>query len=170
MGTSVLSLGPDAQRQAREQIVADEQRRALAAKPICGTCLGTGIMPRFDGRDCRCPECRGSGEPGTRRKFGNIPTVYKSTQGFERRYDSTGEANYAATLDQGIAAGLVKWWLPQVAFPLPGGVTYRCDFVVQWTDRLAVIDFKGADTQSSINKRKQVKACFGIEVELVRAK
>ncbi len=109
------------------------------------------------------------GEGPKRSKYGNHKTPYKSRQGFKRTYDSALEARHAAQFDLGIETGLIKWWLPQVPFPLPGKVTYRADFLVAWADgRLSVIDAKGHDTQSSTNKRKQVADLFGIEVELVR--
>ena len=101
------------------------------------------------------------------RKFHNTPTVYKSTQGFERRYDSKKEADFAAKLDGEISLRLVLWWLPQPSIPLPGGVIYRADFLVcDSGGRVGFIDVKGRDTQASKNKRKQVFALFGIKVEL----
>ena len=102
-------------------------------------------------------------------KYGNKRTPYRSRQGFSRIYDSGGEARYASILDQGIDTGLIKWWLPQVTFPLPGKVSYRADFLIVWADgRISVQDFKGFDTQESRNKRKQVLDLFGVDVELVR--
>lgn len=102
-----------------------------------------------------------------RSKYGAVKTVYRSIQGFERTYDSKREAAFAAELDLRIKAGDVAWWLPQVPIPLPGGVTYRADFMVMLTV-LRFYDVKGFDTPASILKRKQVKALFGIDVEIVR--
>ena len=102
------------------------------------------------------------------RKYRNTPTIYKSIQGFERRYDSKKEATHAAHLDHLIKCGPVSWWLPQVSIPLPGGVIYRADFLVMWrASGPSFVDVKGRDTQASINKRKQVKALYGITVEIV---
>jgi hypothetical protein len=132
VGTSILSLGPDAQRQIAEQL-------------------------------------RGQPEAAVVGKYRNRRTAYKSVQGFERAYDSALEARQAALYDYGIERGLIKLWLPQVPFPLPGGVTYRADFMLVLADgRVKFIDCKGRDTQASINKRKQVFALFGVEVEIVR--
>lgn len=93
---------------------------------------------------------------------------YKSTQGFERVFDSKKEAAEAVKLDLALRAGIIKWWLPQVPIPLPGGVRYIADFLigdlsggVRWRDA------KGRDTQASINKRRQVLAIYGIAVEIV---
>jgi hypothetical protein len=59
--------------------------------------------------------------------------------------------------------------LRQVPFRLEGGVVYRADFVVSTSagpDFVEVWDAKGKDTRSSINKRKQVRARYGIDVRL----
>ena len=101
-------------------------------------------------------------------KYRNVKTAYKSTQGFERVYDSKREAAYAATLDQLRAAGTVKWWLPQVRLSLPGSVNYVVDFVVDFGDHVSFVDVKGFFTQHSKDKIKQVRACYGIEVEVVK--
>lgn len=101
-------------------------------------------------------------------KYRNQKTVYKSSQGVERCYDSKREARYAAQLDAEIAAGLVAWWLPQPRIPLPGGVTYVADFLIHRTTGIAFVDVKGKDTQASINKRKQVRALYGITVEVIK--
>lgn len=146
MGTPVSALPEHVLKQARAKwAVEDERRAALLEQAV----VATVVKPK-------------------RAKYGNTRTAYRSDQGFERVYDSKAEAAYAMMLDRGRVSGLVLWWLPQVAVPLTGGVIYRMDFLVQWTDRLAFVDVKGTDTQASINKRKQVKACFGIEVEVVR--
>lgn len=127
---SLAHLGPDALKQAIEQIGSQKPKRS---------------------------------------KYSNVRTEYESDQGFVRTYDSKGEADHAAKLDYGIRAALIKWWLPQVTIPLPGGVKYRADFMVAWADgRITFQDFKGADTQDSINKRKQVLQFFGIDVEIVK--
>lgn len=61
----------------------------------------------------------------------------------------------------------------QVMFDLPGGVIYRCDFMIVWSRGLAdgkdvtYEDCKGYQTQESKNKLKQVREIYGIEVELL---
>lgn len=101
-------------------------------------------------------------------KYRNVKTVYKSVQGFERKYDSIKEAKYAAKLDADIPFHVVKWWLPQVPIILPGGVRLVIDFLVcDWCDKISWRDTKGRETQASINKRKQAKALYGIDVEIV---
>lgn len=170
MGTNIADLPEPIQRQIREQLEADAARRAAQ----CQSCKGL-LTIKVNGKTVRCYECRGKVEggkviPAKRTKYGAIRTTYSSVQGFTRTFDSKGEARHAELLDGGIKAGLVSWWLPQVTIPLQGGVKYRADFQVMWADgRLVFQDFKGADTQASINKRKQVAEGFGITVELVRA-
>ena len=57
----------------------------------------------------------------------------------------------------------------ETCFRLEGGVVYRADFLVVLADgSIQVVDCKGIDTQSSINKRKQVKERYGLDVLLVR--
>lgn len=55
-------------------------------------------------------------------------------------------------------------------FPLPGGVKAVLDSVQVWQngERITVVweDAKGRDNQASKNKRKQIKALYGIEVQL----
>lgn len=133
---SVSDLSPEAQRQAAEQLRGQ-------------------FKPQ-----------RGTGTPRPA-KYGNRRTAYKSVLGFERVYDSIKEANFAADLDVAFKCGFILWWLPQVSIPLPGGVIYRADFLMMDKQKGPVwYDVKGCDTQASINKRKQVHALFGIEVEL----
>jgi hypothetical protein len=101
-------------------------------------------------------------------KYRNIKTYFKSVQGFGRTYDSIKEAKYAAGLDQLMVAGQIRCWLPQVSFPLPGDVRYRCDFM--WIDndwKVRFFDVKGKPTQASLNKIKQVLDLFGVIVEIV---
>ncbi|MDE2097130.1 MAG: hypothetical protein KGL39_07780 [Patescibacteria group bacterium] len=96
-------------------------------------------------------------------------TEYKSIQGFTRVYDSKGEAEYAARLDQEKIVGIVSLWLPQVAFPLPGKSRYILDFLVVNSDgSIRYIDFKGKDLTMSRLKRRQVKEFFNIDVEIVK--
>ena len=112
----------------------------------------------------------GDDEPKPR-KYLNIPTVYKSIQGFERKYDSIKEAKRAEALDGLLKARLVRWWFPEPRIWLPGGVNYYPDFIVCWEPD-GVVKFEDVkapnrETQASKNKRKMAFALFGITVELV---
>jgi Protein of unknown function (DUF1064) len=135
-GSIIPALGPDAQRQ-----IAEDYRK----RPV---------------RSETDKAWRAAYPPETQpRKYRNTPTIYKSIQGFERRYDSKKEALFAQRLDTWIkyGTGKLQCWLPQIPFPLPGGVTYRADFMVLFDDgKIVFYDVKGRDTQASKNKRKQV--------------
>lgn len=139
-GISLADLGPAARAQAVSKIAADVARHP------------PGIILKS----------------GHRNKYGAERTPYRSRQGFERVYDSKKEANQAMYLDGLIRSGSLKWWLPQVPIPLPGGVKYIADFLIGWSDGTVTFrDTKGKMTQASKNKIKQVKAMFGIDVEIV---
>ena len=166
---SILSLGSDAQRQIAEKIAAEDALRR-AAKAAGGYARAAALTAE-ERTDIarRAATARWNGEPRPS-KFGNVRTSYRSVQGFTRTYDSKGEARQAEVLDLGITTGLVLWWLPQPVFPLPGEKrSYRGDFLVVWADgRVAVQDFKGVDTPKSKDRRKEVKAHYGLDVEIVR--
>lgn len=108
-------------------------------------------------------------EPAKASKYHNKRTEYASTQGFTRLYDSKAEARYAQSLDADMKLGLVLFWLPQVPIPLPGGVTYRVDFMVAQTlgSALQFVDVKSAHTAKLPTyrmKKKQVEAIYGIKI------
>ena len=138
---SVAALGADAQRQVRE---AFEHERAI------NRAADSAYAPKPP-------------------KYGNVKTIFKSAQGFERNYDSKLEARVAQRLDGELMAGDVAAWLPQIPILLPGGVRLVVDFLVFYRDGShRWLDAKGRETQASINKRKQAMALYGINVEIVR--
>ena len=154
--TSILSLGPDAQRQVREQLA-----RAQNRCPKCNTEIGCH-------GGCDCGYCSPKIDATLIPKYKNRKTVYRSTQGFERCYDSKLEARIAQRYDDMVAIGRLRCWVPQIPFLLPGGVRLVVDFMLIWKDgSVSFTDAKGRETQASINKRKQVKAIYGIDVEIV---
>lgn len=95
------------------------------------------------------------------RKYRNVPVTVCG-----ERFDSKLEARCYMELVMEQQAGRVLWFLRQVPFVLEGRVVYRCDFLVVRPEGVQVIDAKGRDTQASRNKRKQVKARYGVEVQL----
>lgn len=95
-----------------------------------------------------------------RPKYGNRRTVVDGIT-----FDSQREADRYGDLKALKIAGEVRWFARQVSFDLPGGVKYRADFVVAWRDgSVSVEDAKGMSTREYINKRKQMKAVWGIEI------
>lgn len=82
------------------------------------------------------------------------------------RFDSKLESRCYLGLKLRKAAGDVLWFVRQIRFELEGGVSYRADFLAVKPAGVEVIDAKGRDTRESANKRKQVKARYGVEVIL----
>ena len=87
------------------------------------------------------------------------------------RFDSQKEARYYEELMLRYRAGDLKLVLLQVPFILPGPVKYYADFLTIDNDgRYEVIDVKSEATRKNrvyINKKKQMKAVWGIEIKEV---
>lgn len=97
-------------------------------------------------------------------KYRNQPCL--SADG--KRFDSKLERDYYEQLLLRWKAGDVLWFVRQVTFELEGGVKYRCDFLVVTVTGVEVIDTTGVMTSVKKNKLRQMKARFGIDVQLVR--
>lgn len=102
----------------------------------------------------------------TRRKYGNEPTERDG-----KRFDSRHEAQVYDRLRVECIAGEHAGLARQVAFYLPGGVKYIADFVTLEADgRYRVYDAKSEATRRDKVyriKKRQMKACLGIEIEEV---
>jgi hypothetical protein len=87
------------------------------------------------------------------------------------KFDSQKEARYYEELMLRYRAGDLKLVLLQVPFILPGPVKYYADFLTIDNDgRFEVIDVKSEATRKNrvyINKKKQMKAVWGIEIKEV---
>lgn len=97
------------------------------------------------------------------------PTKYRSRRTIYNgiSFASKKEADHAQMLDMAIQAGAVKYWLRQVPFQL-SETRYFADFQVFYPDgSVRYFDVKGYDTPLSKLKRKQVKALYGVTIELV---
>lgn len=100
-----------------------------------------------------------------RTKFRNIRC--QSADG--KNFASQLERDYYEQLLLRWKAGEVQWIIRQPSFDLEGGIVYRADFLICHKDgQVSVVDTKGFLTRESANKIKQLKARYGIEVELVR--
>ena len=102
-----------------------------------------------------------------RQKYGNRKVIIDGM-----KFDSQHEANiYFGTLLPSWKAGTYKLLARQVPFDLPGGIRYIADFVTVAADGyVCVIDAKSEATRKDrtyINKRKQMKAIWGIEIREV---
>lgn len=97
-------------------------------------------------------------------KYRNVKTVVDGIT-----FDSKAEARYYGELKLLQAAGEVRYFLRQTPFHLPGGVTYRADFLVFYPDgREAVVDVKGVITKEFAIKKKLVEATYPVKVEVVK--
>ena len=96
-----------------------------------------------------------------RSKYNAAPTEYKGV-----RFASRREAAYCAELDVLKAVGDVAYYLRQVPIHLPGGVTYRVDYVIFYADgQVRYVDVKGHRTAIYKLKKKQVEALYPITIE-----
>ena len=107
---------------------------------------------------------KGDAAQARRAKYGNRRVEIDG-----KKFDSQHEAGAYLMLMQRVRAGELKCVLRQVPFDLPGGIRYIADFVTILPDMRieAVIDAKSEATKKNrvyINKKKQMKACWGIEI------
>lgn len=102
-------------------------------------------------------------EKPKRSKYGNNRVEYNGI-----KFDSQHEANVYAELMIRKKAGQIKAVLRQVPFDLPGSIRYFADFcVINLDNTIEVMDAKSEVTRQNrvyINKKKQVKACWGIDI------
>lgn len=99
-----------------------------------------------------------------RQKYGNRKVEIDGM-----KFDSQHEADvYFGTLLPSWKCGAYKLLARQVPFDLPGGIRYIADFVTVSVDgHMSVIDAKSVATRKNrvyINKKKQMKAIWGIEI------
>jgi hypothetical protein len=139
-----------------------EQHRAEARRQLAGNPPQAIILQRSP----RDPSAVLAVKVTKPSKFRNVRVVLDGES-----YDSRLEYEFHQVLKRRQQAGEIGLLLRQVPFRLEGGVVYKADFVA--TTNVAphfceVWDAKGCDTRSSINKRKQVLARYGIEVLLHR--
>ena len=99
-----------------------------------------------------------------RQKYGNRKVTVDGM-----KFDSQHEADiYFGTLLPSWKCGTYKLLARQVPFDLPGGIRYIADFLtVSMDGHVSVIDAKSEATRKNrvyINKKKQMRACWGIEI------
>ncbi|MBR3741445.1 MAG: DUF1064 domain-containing protein [Clostridia bacterium] len=104
--------------------------------------------------------------PPKRSKYGN-----KRVEIDGKIFDSQHEATVYQELMMRVRAGELRTVLRQVPFDLPGNIRYFADFVTIDKDmRITVYDAKSEATRKNrvyINKKKQMKACWEIEIQEV---
>ena len=155
-------------RWTEEEYEAFLKRRA--AGDTSGTCGGAVAGKRHTPARMTADEFRTKGiadgkEPKKRSsKYGNRKVEWDG-----RKFDSEHEALVFRGLELRRMMGGCRCILRQVPFDLPGGITYKADFVVIGNDMevQAVIDAKSEATKNDrvyINKKKQICAIYGIEI------
>ena len=98
-------------------------------------------------------------------KFYAKPAKRAWGDGSEIRFQSKKEARYFDKLILAQRSGELVFFLRQVPFHLPGGVTYRVDFQEFWSDgAVRFVDVKGVRTSQYIDKKKQVEALYPVEI------
>ena len=98
-----------------------------------------------------------------RHKFNAKPVEYDGI-----KFPSKKEGAYYLQLKLRVKAREVVFFLRQVPFHLPGGVTYRVDFQEFHADgRVRFVDVKGVETKEFIAKKKLVEAIYPVEIEIV---
>lgn len=121
-------------------------------------------MRRGVGAGYPIPTPSNSIKPPKRQKYGN-----KRVQIDGIWFDSQHEANIYMELMLRVRAGELKCVCRQVQFDLPGGIVYKADFVTIRPDKSVegVYDAKSEITKKDrtyINKKKQMKACYDIDI------
>jgi len=103
------------------------------------------------------------GKPPKRSKYRSIRTT---TGG--RDFHSKLEARYYEKLLKQRSSGMIRYFLQQVPFILPGNIKYRVDFQVFKKDgSVEYIDCKGFPTPVSTLKIKQVEDLYPVKIKIV---
>ena len=127
--------------------------------PISGWCHMTERISYLDFRKLGQPKLA---KP---RKYRNIPVEYNG-----RMYPSKAQAAQAAQRDLEVKAGLIRGWLPEVSFPIPGTKRrMRIDELVIMNDgRIRLGDVKGmVPTKDWQLKRELVEKALGIPIDVI---
>ena len=94
-------------------------------------------------------------------KFNAVQTVRDGM-----KFPSKKEANYYDQLKLAQKAGLVRFFLRQVPFHLPGNLKYTVDFQVFNSDgTVSFVDVKGVKTKAFIRNKKMVEALYPVIIE-----
>jgi len=84
-------------------------------------------------------------------------------------FDSKAEAKRYDELKLLKRCGEISYFIRQPKFDLPGGTSYRADFLVVWEDgHISIEDVKGFKTASFIKAKKQVEALYPIEIDIIQ--
>ncbi|MBT8362008.1 MAG: DUF1064 domain-containing protein [Deltaproteobacteria bacterium] len=98
-----------------------------------------------------------------RHKFNAVPTI---TNGI--KFQSRKEARYYEELLWRQKAGDIVFFLRQVPFHLPGGVTYRVDFQEFHADgTVHFVEVKGYETKEWKMKKRMVEELYPVTITVV---
>ena len=99
-----------------------------------------------------------------RHKFGA-----KRTEVDQIKFPSKIEAKYYQKLKMLQKSGELLFFLRQPMFDLPGGVTYRADFIEFYADgKIVISDVKGVETETFRIKKKMVEDIYPIDIKVVK--
>jgi hypothetical protein len=93
-----------------------------------------------------------------------------------RRFQSRLEANRYLHWQNMWQLGVIRWFIRQVPFELPGGIVYRCDFFIIGFDdvkerigtSVTIEDCKGVLTRLSATKIAQVEHLYGVKIDIIK--
>lgn len=173
------SEGLDVSLRMTEEEYAELMRRRRRGETTSSVAALRGAPPSPEGEGF-------GGRLGTSSVIANGAATFPMGEGLKKRqkygnrrveidgmkFDSQKEANfYFGELLPLWKAGVLKLLARQVPFDLPGGIRYIADFVTVNIDGdTRVIDAKSEITRKNrtyINKKKQMRACWGIEIQEV---
>jgi hypothetical protein len=101
------------------------------------------------------------GETPKKSKYSNIKTACDGIM-----FDSAKEMRRYQELKLLRQHGEVICFCRQPVIELPGGVKYVGDFLVMWKQGYCTVeDVKGFKTRAYKDKKKQVLACYGVEIQ-----
>ena len=85
------------------------------------------------------------------------------------KFPSKLEAAYYKKLKLAQKSGELLFFLRQPTFDLPGGTSYKADFLEFWEDGTVVVtDCKGFETKEFIRSKKQVEDLYPVEINVVK--
>lgn len=103
--------------------------------------------------------------------FRNIKHKFKAKQVENDgvKFGSKLEARWYTIIKDMQDSGEVLFFLRQVPFHLPGGVTYRADFMIFFSDgHVEVWEAKGYETPEWKIKQKMVEDIYPIKIKIVK--
>lgn len=98
-------------------------------------------------------------------KFNAKPAVREWPDSSTVKFPSKLQARYFDKLLLAMKSGELLFFLMEAPIRLPGGITYRVDFIEWWADGTTrFVDVKGRKTKQYIDKKKQVESLYPIDI------